>query len=167
METPQSPYGYETDGPATPYPSRPPGTPSPSLDAQRLWVGGLMTAVVAALTAVVAVLLVRGVLGIPVFAPEGNGAMGDVSTGLLAGGAFVAALAATGLMHVLIIASPGPVRFFSWIVGLVTAVMMLLPFTTEATSAAKVGTAAVYLVIGIAIGSLLTAVARGAVRRGR
>ncbi|MFC8507594.1 DUF6069 family protein [Streptomyces sp. NPDC057411] len=163
MDPQQSPYGPPSTWEAArgPVAERARG---PRLDPVRLWSGGAMTAVVAALMAVVGVLLVRGVLGIPVFAPEGDGAMGDASTGLLAGGAAVAALAATALLHLLILGTPQPGRFFAWIVGLATMVMVLLPFTTGLPLDARIGTAAVYLAIGVTIGSLLSAVARGAVR---
>jgi hypothetical protein len=45
-------------------------------------------------------------------------------------------------------------------------VLVLLPLTTDLPLDAKVGTAAVYLAVGVAIGSLLPAVARGPVRPG-
>ncbi|MGX1128507.1 hypothetical protein RKD49_000697 [Streptomyces glaucescens] len=152
------PYGggSATDAPPT----------APRLDTARLWAGGIMTAGVAGLTAVVTMLLVRGVLDIPLFAPERDGAVGDVSTGVLAGGAAVVALAATALLHGLILSTPQPGRFFSWIVALVTAALVLLPFRTGAAMDAKVGTGVVYLAVGAVIGSLLSAVARGATRRG-
>jgi hypothetical protein len=40
------------------------------LDPAKLWSGGAATAVVAALTAVVGILLARGVFGVPVLAPQ-------------------------------------------------------------------------------------------------
>ncbi|MFC7304748.1 DUF6069 family protein [Streptomyces monticola] len=178
MNSPHSPHSpHSPNSPQAPHSSRPSHAPqgrpatahysagTPRLEAGRLWAGGIMTALVAALTAVVALLLVRGVLGIAVFAPEGDGAMGNATTGMLAGGAAVAALIATALLHLLILATPQPARFFTWIVTLATAVLVLLPFTMALTTAARLGTAAVYIVIGATIGSLLTSVARGAVRR--
>ncbi|WP_223281151.1 DUF6069 family protein [Streptomyces antnestii] len=183
METPRAPYGqnpgygqdqqhfygpdpahpgYPDYGPTVDGPAPPP--PRSRVDARKVWSGGVMTALVAALTAVAGMLLVRGVLGIAVFAPEGDGAMGDASTGLLAGGAAVAALVATVLLHLLCLGTPQPWRFFSWIVTLATFVMVLLPFTTSADVATKVGTAAVFAAVGLTIGILLTPVARGAVR---
>ncbi|MET7926391.1 DUF6069 family protein [Streptomyces sp. NPDC005349] len=111
------------------------------VDARKIWSDGLMTALVAALTAVAGVLLVRGVLGVAVFAPERDGAMGDASTGLLAGGAAVAALVATLLLHLLCLGTPQPGRFFAWIVTLATLVMVLLPFTTSVPLVTKAGTA--------------------------
>ncbi|MFD7425923.1 hypothetical protein ACFV6Z_02475 [Streptomyces sp. NPDC059818] len=81
--------------------------------------------------------LIRGVLGIAVFAPEGDGAMGDESTGVRAAGSALSAVAATGLPHLLILATPRPATFFAGVVTLATAVMVLLPFTTSATPAAR------------------------------
>lgn len=183
METPHTPYGqdpgygqdpHQLYGPDPAHPtytaygpyadSAPPPPPQPRVDAGKIWSGGLMTALVAALTAMAGVLLVRGVLGIAVFAPAGDGAMGDASTGLLAGGAAVAGLVATLLLHLLCLGTPQPGRFFSWIVTLATLVMVLLPFTTSVAMVTKVGTAAVCLAVGLTIGVLLTPVARGAVR---
>ncbi|MFE7712083.1 DUF6069 family protein [Streptomyces sp. NPDC057486] len=142
-----------------------PKPPRLRVDAARLWAGGAMTAVIAALTAVVGVLLVRGVLDVPLFAPKGDGAMGDASTGLLAAGAAVAALAGTALLHLLIVATRQPGPIFVCIVVLATVVMVLLPFTTSLPIDAKIGSAAVCLAVGIAIGSLLSATGRSSVRR--
>jgi hypothetical protein len=143
-----------------------PVTEPSRVNAARPQPGGAMTAVVAALTALVCVLLVRGVLDVPVFAPEGDGAFGDASTGLLATAAAAAALVATLLLHVLTLTTPQPERFFVWIVGLATAAMVLVPFTFSVATSAKVGSAAVYLVLGFAIGRLLTSVGRSAARPG-
>ncbi|KNB50863.1 DUF6069 family protein [Streptomyces caatingaensis] len=136
-------------------PSRPP------VDAGRLWATGVATAVVAALAAVVATLLVRGVFDVAVFAPRHAGAWGDVTTGYLAAVAAGAALVATGLVHLLLVTTAQPARFFVSITLLVTAAMMLLPFTTGIGTATKFGTAAVYCVIGATITGLLSAAASG------
>ena len=78
-----------------PYVSGPGSTrPAPRLDAGRLWTGGLATAAVAALVAVVGVLIARGVFDVPVLAPTGEGTLGDASTARLAGLAALAALLA-------------------------------------------------------------------------
>ncbi|MEW2489235.1 DUF6069 family protein [Streptomyces sp. NPDC048411] len=142
-----------------------PKPPRLRVDAARLWAGGVMTAVVAALTAVAGVLLVRGVLDVPLFAPESAGALGDSSTGLLATGAGLAALAATALVHLLILATRQPGTYFVCIVALATAVMVLVPFTTSVPLDARIGSAAICLAIGIVIGFLLSAVGRSSVRR--
>jgi hypothetical protein len=142
--------------------------PRPGVDAGRLWTGGLATALIAALIAVVGVLIVRGLFDVPVLAPEREGALGDSTTARLAILAAVAALVATGLMHLLLVSTPpGPFRFFSWIVSLLTLVAVLAPFMTDATLATQVATAAIALVIGIAIGSLVSGAARSAIRLSR
>lgn len=128
----------------------------------RLWAGGVAVALVAALAAAVALLLVRGVLDIPVFAPAQEGTMELTSTGQLALGAALAALAATAVLHLLMLATPQPGRFLGWIIALGTAAVMLLPFTSTASWKAKAGTAGVCLVIGVVIGTLLATVARTA-----
>lgn len=128
----------------------------------RLWAGGVAVALVAALAAAVAVLLVRGVLDIPVFAPETAGTLEFASTGQLALGAALAALAATAVLHLLLLATPQPGRFIGWIIALGTAAAMLAPFTSTASWDSKAGSAGVYLVIGLVIGTLMSTVARSA-----
>jgi hypothetical protein len=76
------------------------------VDAARLWTGGLATALVAALVAVVGVLIARGLFEVPVLGPTGEDALGNTSTARLATLAAVAALVATGLMHLLLVSTP-------------------------------------------------------------
>ena len=59
------------------------------VDAARLWTGGLATAVVAGLVALVGVLIARGLFDIPVLAPAGEGALGNSNTAGLAIGSLV------------------------------------------------------------------------------
>jgi Family of unknown function (DUF6069) len=143
------------------------GRGRPHVDAARLWTGGLATALVAALVAVVGVLIARGLFDVPVLAPAREGALGDADTVRLAVLAAVAALVATGLMHLLLVSTPRPFRFFTWIVSLLTLVAVLAPFMTDATLATQVATAAIGLAIGIAIGSLISGAARSAIRLSR
>jgi hypothetical protein len=81
--------------------------------------------------------------------------------------AAVAALLATGLMHLLLLSTPRPFRFFTWIISLLTLAAVLAPFMTDAKLATRVATAAIGLVIGIAIGSLVSGAARSATRLSR
>ena len=104
-----------------------------TVDASRLWTGGLATALVAALVAFVGVLICRGLLDVPVLAPTREGALGDADTARLA--------------------------------ALATIAAALAPFLTDADLDEKVATSAIYLAVGLAIGSLLSGVARSAVRR--
>jgi Family of unknown function (DUF6069) len=138
--------------------------PTPAVDAGRLWAGGLATALVAALVVVVGILIARGIFGVPVLAPEGDGAWGDADTVTYALFAALAALLATALMHLLLLFAPRPSAFFGWIITLATLLGMAGPFATEAALAAQVATAAINLVLGVAIGSLVLSAARSAVR---
>jgi Family of unknown function (DUF6069) len=141
-----------------------PSDTSRAVDAGRLWTGGVATALVAALVALVGVLLCRGLLDVPVLAPTSEGTLGGASTFRLVGLAAVAALLATGLLHLLLLSTPRPVRFFTWIISLATIAAALAPFLTDADLDEQLATAAIYLAIGIAIGSLLSGVARSAMR---
>jgi hypothetical protein len=142
--------------------------PSPSagpLDPARLWSGGAATAVVAGLIAVVGILLCRGVLDVPVLSPEGEGVWGDANTvtyALVSGGA---ALAATALLQLLSMTTPRYRTFFTWIMMLLTAIAVVVPLSLTAGWDSKLATAAINVVIGLAITAILNGLARSAVRR--
>lgn len=146
--------GYGTPG----------GETRPSVDAKRLWAGGAATALVAALIAVAGIAIARGLFDVPVLAAEDEGVWGDADTGWYAAAAAAAALVATGLVHVLLVTTPRPMRFFGWIIGLVTLVATIMPFAADASTASKIATALINLVLGIAIGTLISGVARSSVR---
>jgi hypothetical protein len=125
----------------------------PAVDAGRLWAGGAATAVVAALVALVGVLVCDGMFGIAMVRPPlipvgGSFAMRYAIT------AAVLALVATGVAHLLLATTPRPRSYFSWIVGLATLVGVVLPFTLDGTLGEQMATAAVNLVIGLAVLSL-------------
>ena len=107
---------------------------------------------------------VRALLRIDVYAPRAAGAFGDSDTITLCVTAAVAALAATGLAHLLIVSTPRPMAYLSWIIGLVTAAAVVLPFTYVPNLTVAVAQAVINLLIGLAIGSLITAAAGSAVR---
>jgi hypothetical protein len=154
--------------PTAPMPQQRPPAAQPRsrsrVDAGRLWSGGAATAVVAALVALVGVLLSRWLFNIPLLAPEKDGAYGDAHTTAVVLVAAAAALVATALANLLLLSTPRPMAFFSWIVGLATVLAVILPFRTTAPLSAKVATAAVALVVGLAIGSLVSSMAARSVR---
>ncbi|MFD0776569.1 DUF6069 family protein [Streptomonospora algeriensis] len=138
------------------------------VNAGRLWSGGLATAVVAALIVLVGTLVVRGVLGIPILAPEEAGYIGGAGTAAYAATAGIAALVATALLHLLLVSAPRATTFFGWIVGLATVVAAVSPFAQQAALPSQLATAVINTVTGIAIVSLLISVGATAVRhRGR
>lgn len=154
--------------PNEPQPEHPgagrPHTPRLQVDAGRLWPGGVATAVVAGLVALVGILVCRWLFGIPLLAPKQDGAYGDAHTTALVLLAAAAALIATALVHLLMLSTPRPLTFFGWIIGLATVLAVLVPFSTTAPLTVKIATAVVDLALGIAIGSLVSGVAARSVR---
>jgi hypothetical protein len=133
--------------------------PRSRVNASQVWSTGLATAVVAALVAVVGILIVRWLFHVPILAPSSDGAWGNASTAYYALAAAAIALAATALLNLLMLGTPEPTRFLSWILGLATVAAVVYPFSTGAPVEQKFATAVVDLVIGIAIMSLLMGVA--------
>lgn len=128
----------------------------PGVDAGRLWAGGIATAVVAALIAVVGLLIARGLFGVAVLAPKGEGIWGNATTSTYAIIAALAALAATGLMHLLCLATPTPGQFFGWIMVLVTLIAVVVPLTLEVELSTKIATGLINLILGLAIASIIS-----------
>jgi len=133
-------------------------------DSAQFWAGAVATAVVAALIALVGILICRWTLGIPILAPAGEGAWGNAHTGEYVLSAALIAIVAAGVLYLLALGTPQPGMFFDWIMGLATLAAVVYPFSTGAPLDQKAATAVVNLVLGIAITSLLTAVAARAVR---
>jgi hypothetical protein len=134
-------------------------------DSAQFWAGGVATAVVAALIALVGILVCRWTLKIPILAPARDGAWGSAHTGEYVLVAAVIALVATGLLYLLVLSTTQPGLFFRWIMGLATVAAAVYPFSTGAPLDQKAATAVVNLVLGVAITSLLVASASRAVRR--
>src|ERR1700678_2479808 len=149
------------------YPASPDDAGSPRVrpDSGRFWAGAVATAIVAALIALVGILICRWTLNIPILAPAGDGAWGDAHTGEYVLVAALIALVAAGLLYLLVLSTPNPGLFFRWIIGLVTLIAVVYPFSSGAPLEQKFATAIVTLVVGVAIGSLLLATAGRAIRR--
>lgn len=138
---------------------------TPRVDAARLWTGGLATAAVSALVALVGVLVVQVLARVVPRVADTPIAHGSGTT-LLCVGAAVAALAATGLAHLLTVSTPRPIAYLGWIVGLTTAAATVVPLTSGLPLAAAAAGAVIHLVVGLAIGSLVTGATVAAIRSG-
>ena len=68
-------------------------------------------------------------------------------------------------MHLLLTATPRPLVFFNWIMGLATVIAVVYPFSTTAALSQKMATAVINLVLGAAIGSLINGTAARLIRR--
>jgi hypothetical protein len=144
-----------------------PSNPVRWIEPGPLWAGGVATAIVAALIALVGILVARWLFTIPILAPRRDGAWGNASTGAYVLSAAGAALVATAILHLLLLTTPRPQVFFGWIIALATIIAVVFPFSTTASLAEKSATGVVNLVLGIAIGTLLASVAGRAVRSRR
>jgi len=138
---------------------------SRQVDARPLWSGGVATAVVAALTALVGILVCRWLFKIPILSPRREGAWGNASTAGYVFAVIGITLVATALMHLLLLTTPYPRVFFGWIVGLATVVAVAFPFSTTAPTSQKIATGFVNLMLGVVIGSLIAEVSRRAILR--
>jgi hypothetical protein len=132
----------------------------PVVDAGKLWAGGVATAVVAALVAVVGIMIARGVLDVYVFAPKDEGAWEAASAVPYALAAALGALLATALMHALLLSTPRPTMFFGWIMLLVAVIGAAWPFTTGADLENQIATAVLNVAIVVAIWSLVASSAQ-------
>jgi hypothetical protein len=130
------------------------------VNGKRLWAGGVATALVAALVAAVALLVETTALDVKPVAPSwllGDGKDWTLTT-RFAVTAAVSALAATALLHLLVLTTPRPRAFFGWIVTLVTVAAAVTPFAVSADASRQFATAATIVAVGIVVGTLLSAV---------
>jgi hypothetical protein len=133
------------------------------INARVLWAGGVATAIVAALVVLVGLLIVQELLDTSVV-PGGDGLLGSQTLSLMFYAA-LAALAATALLHLLMLSTPRARTFFAWIMILLTIIVALLPLTVDDTWEVRIASSLIYLVTGIVITSLVTGVGFSALRR--
>ena len=148
-----------------------PGNPQPEdvpvtsrVNGGRLWSGGVAAAVIAAGLAIVDFLVVKGLLKLPILGVDVDGGTVQPSMFTYALVAGLAALLATGIMHLLLLGTPRPFLFFGWIVALGTMIAMLVPLLVVDRLATGAATAVVNLVIGVAIGVLVGGSAKASLR---
>jgi len=111
------------------------------------------------MVALVGVMASRWLVNIPILAPRQDGVYGNATTTTLVLVTAAVALLATAIVDLLMVSTPRPVAFFGWIMALATVLAVLLTFRTGAPLSERIATSVVYLVIGIAIGTLLSGVA--------
>jgi len=150
---------------AAPVPDRAPKA-RVSIDAGRLWGGGVATGLVAALVAVVGV-LICSIVDVRLVRPALLLDVLDSFAGDYALTAFVLTLVATAIAHLMALATPRPRLFFSWIVVLATAAGVAAPFAIGDHTESQVATACINLAVGICVLSLLGGVMSRTVRSGR
>lgn len=138
-----------------------------ALAAGRLWLGGVVTAVSAALVTLLGIVVARGCAHVPILAPVTAGTWGGAPTVGYVLGAAVVALAATGLMHLLVRHTRSPSRYFAGVMVPLTVAAAVLPLPLLADRAGRTVTALLNLLIGLVVLVLVNDAAAGAVGRVR
>lgn len=143
------------DVPPAPTPRR----PGPAVDQVRYLAGAALSVGIAALTALLGVVVTRGVLHLPAF---GSAAVAHTLPYVLgaAGVAVAAALLFDAVLHV----APHPTAYFGALVGLGTALAVAIPFAGSAGLAVPTAVALTNVAVGVVIG-LLVPLAAGNARR--
>ncbi|WP_157996096.1 DUF6069 family protein [Thermomonospora amylolytica] len=131
----------------------------PEIRVGRLWAGGAVTALCAALVTVIGSLVARGLLGLPVPVPVSPRSEPVAMAVAYALCAAALTLQATALLHVLMALAPRPASALAWICGPVTVIATVVPLVVRAPLDAAVATAAINLVAGAVVISLLSATA--------
>lgn len=143
------------------------GNQGPRVDAIRLWAGGVAVAFVAAGIVVIGLLLAH-ILSVNVVINTGGGALLDVNTGWYAIVAAVASLVATGLMYLLLVSdAPRPELLFTAVMGIVTALAVLVPFTSTLSVQSEVTIAAINLAVGLAVIVLISGIGKAVAHQQR
>lgn len=135
------------------------------VDSQRLWTGGVVSAIVAAGVAAIGLFIARGLLHVPVFLPQHNHTVVDADGVWLGLAGFLAGIIATAILHALMIATPRPRQFFGWIIGLAMVAAALWPFSITLPLYSKIAGAVLAVAVGFTIIVLLGSVSSTAIRR--
>ena len=135
------------------------GTEDPrlGLEVGRYWAGAFATIVVAALIGLVAAFIIGDVLDLDMQSPPdlfGSGS--DLVAWTVIGGLF--ALLAAVVLHLLVLSTPRPRTFFGWVIALATVILAVMPFAGDPEIVPAAIAALVWIVLGIAVWSLLTGV---------
>jgi hypothetical protein len=117
-------------------------------------------ALVGALVAVVGLIVIRDLLDVPVLRRSDSTDLIQASTLWYVVAAAVAALLATGLLHLLLRFAPRPFVFYGWISALAIAIVTLVPLTFPASTETRIATAALNLAIGVVVALLVAGVGR-------
>lgn len=133
------------------------------VDPLRIWAGGVATALVAGGVGFVGVLVIRALFRVPGL-HRLSSEYYQFDQLSLAITAAAAALLATALLHLLMVGTPRAPTFFAWIMALFVVATILQEMLGGAGWFSKLLFSALYLVIGLAITSLLTGVGKTAVK---
>jgi hypothetical protein len=137
-----------------------PASAGPRIDQVRYWVGAGITAVIAALVSLIALVVAQGIVHVPVVLGD-NSVHAAVYGVSAAGIALLAAALFDGMLQV----APRPLTYYSWLGGIVTVLATLLPFTSTAGLHSQIALALTNFAVGTVITLLVPVAASNARRR--
>jgi Family of unknown function (DUF6069) len=139
-----------------------PGTAEPDgrIDQIRYWVGAGITAVLAALVSLIALVIAQGIVHVPVVL--GSNSVHAAVYGIAAAGI---ALLAAGLFDAMLQVAPRPLTYYSWLAAIITVLATLLPFTANVGLHSQIALAATNFAVGVVITLLVPVAASNARRR--
>jgi hypothetical protein len=143
-----------------PIPPAPQPTYHTEVDAVKLWIGGLVTAIIAAFTGVLMLHLASGVFNTALFVPDepGSDTLELLTESRVIGVAVLATLAATAVLWVMLMVVPKGTMFFSVLGTVVLAVSMLWPLSIDGLDEKhQLWLLLMNFIVGILILGLLTA----------
>jgi hypothetical protein len=127
----------------------------PGLVVSRYWSGAAVTVLVSALLGLACSVIFEEVFGLTLVAPDPLGVGHHVSW-VFTGAVY--ALVAAVVLQLLVLAAPRARMFFGWLVALTTVILVALPFTGGADPLDATMTGLVWIVLGIAVFSMLSGV---------
>ncbi|GAA4735291.1 hypothetical protein GCM10023216_30230 [Isoptericola chiayiensis] len=144
---------------------KPPAEPERArLDVGRYWAGAGATVLVCALLGFAAAVIFDEVFDIGLYPPPDAFGAGEEASWAAAGALY--ALVAAVVLQLLVLIAPKARMFFGWLVALTTVILAVLPFTGDPDPLAGSMTALTWLILGIAVYSMLSGVlSRTLVRR--
>ena len=145
-------------------PEQIPPAPQPTyhteVDAVKLWIGGLVTGVIAGFTGVLMLHLASGVFNTAILVPDepGSDVLVLLTESRILGVAMLATIAATGVLWLMLLVVPKGAMFFSILGTVVLAVTMLWPLSIESLDDThQLWLLLMNFIVGIMILGLLTA----------
>ncbi len=130
------------------------------IDQIRYWVGAGITAVLAALVSLIALVIAQGIVHVPVVL--GSNSVHAAVYGIAAAGI---ALLAAGLFDAMLQVAPRPLTYYSWLAAIITVLATLLPFTANVGLHSQIALAATNFAVGVVITLLVPIAASNARRR--
>ncbi len=124
--------------------------PAERVDQARYWTGAALSALIAGLAGVAGLVAAHGIAHVPVLLARGTTLTPVHATvyGLLAA---ACALAAAALYAGMLRLAPRPSTYYSWLIGMLTLLAVLLPFTSTVALSSQIAFSAINLLVGLIV----------------